>query len=315
MRAAVVARYGPPETVRLTELPVPRPGVGELLIKVHAAGVSSGDARIRAARFPRGFGPLARLAFGLRGPRRPVLGGTFSGSVVSLGHPTDGFAVGDQVAGMTGSRLGTHAEYCVAKANSTVLKPAGVTHSNAAGVLFGGSTAVDYLRDRGGLRPAHRVLVVGASGAVGTAAVQLARLADADVTAVCSGRNADLVRALGAGRVIDYTRTEVGAITERFDIVLDAVGILGPQDAGRLLTDDGRLLLAVASLVQTLTARGAVKAGPARERAEDFRRLLALVDSGDLRVEIQTELPLREILAAHRLVDSGRKVGNVVVLP
>lgn len=315
MRAAVVARYGPPETVGLIDPPIPRPAAGELLIKVHAAGVSTGDARIRAARFPPGFGTLARLAFGLRGPRRAVLGGTFSGSVVGLGSRTKGFAIGDQVAGMTGARLGTHAEYCVARASNTVLKPAGVTHSDAAGVLFGGSTALDYLRDRGGLRPGRKVLVVGGSGAVGTAAVQLARLARAEVTAVCSGRNADLVRALGAVRVIDHTTTDVGSITEHFDIVLDAVGVLGPPDTRRLLTHEGRLLLPVASLGQTVTARGAVKAGPARERASDFSQLLALVDSGDLRVVLEKELPLAEIVTAHRLVDSGRKVGNVVVLP
>ena len=315
MPAAVVQRYGPPESAEIQQLPVPTPGRGELLVRVRAAAVTSGDARIRAASFPPGFGPLARLALGLRRPRRPVLGGTFSGEVVALGPGVEGFGIGDEVAGMTGARLGTHAAYVVARPGATAHKPAAVSHEDAAGVLFGGSTALDYLRGKGGLRAGQSVLVVGASGAVGSNAVQLAHRAGADVTGVCSGRNAALVRDLGAARVIDHTVTDLATVTDQFDIVLDAVGVLGLRDADRLLTPDGRLLLAVATLGQTLSARGRVKAGPAQESAEAFAELLALVDSGELRVLIQEVLPLAEISAAYRIVDSGRKVGNVVVTP
>ena len=316
MTAALVERYGPPEVVRITEVPVPNPGRGELLVQVRAAAVTAGDARIRGARFPKGFAPFARLAFGLRRPRRPILGGTFSGTVAALGPDVTGFAVGDEVAGMTGVRLGTHAGYAVVKAAATVAKPVGVSHEDAAGVLFGGSTALDYLRHKaGGVQPGHRVLIVGASGAVGTNAVQLAARAGAEVTGVCSGANASLVRSLGAAQIIDHTVTDLASVTGDFDIVLDAVGVLGRGDTDRLLAPDGRLLLAAASLGQTVFARGRVKAGPAKESAETFAELLDLVADGSLTVVTDQVRPLAEITDAYRRVDSGRKVGNVIVIP
>ncbi|NUT98334.1 MAG: NAD(P)-dependent alcohol dehydrogenase, partial [Saccharothrix sp.] len=180
MRAAVVDRYGAPEVVRVAEVPRPEPRAGEVVVRVRAVAVTSGDARIRAARFPRGFGVAGRLALGLRGPRRPVLGGSFSGEVVEGA----GFAPGDEVCGMSGVRLGAHAEYAAVPAAKLVRKPAGVSHEDAAGLLFGGSTALCLLRDKGAIKAGHRVLVNGASGAIGTNAVQLAKHFGAEVTAV-----------------------------------------------------------------------------------------------------------------------------------
>lgn len=315
MRAAVVERYGGPDAARVAEVPDPEPGRDEVLVRVVAAAVSSGDARLRAARYPPGFGMLPRLAIGLRGPRRRVLGVTLSGTVEEVGAGVSGFAAGDEVCTMNGARMGAHAELVAVKAERLVRLPAGVTHEQAAGVLFGGTTALHYLRDKGRLRPGMRVLVNGGSGAVGTAAVQLARHSGATVTAVTSAGNAELVRGLGAAHVIDYRAQPLATVDERYDIVLDTVGNLDIVSGRRLLADGGRLLLAVASLGQMLRARGDVAAGPAPERVADMAELLALVAQGELVAVVSRTFPLAEIAEAYRLVDGGHKVGNVLVLP
>lgn len=317
MKAAVVERYGAPEVAQIREVPTPRPGKGRVLVRVHAAAVTSADGRIRAARFPRGFGPMARLAFGVRRPRRPILGGVFSGVVEEVGPGVTDVSVGETVCGMTGVGMGTHAELVVARADKLARKPAEVSHADAAGLLFGGSAALHFLHDR--VRPGDRVLVNGASGAIGTAAVQLARRLEGVVTGVCSAANADLVRDLGAEAVIDYRTTPLTEVSERFDVVLDTVGNVSIADGRALLKPGGRLLLAVAGLGATLRASltpgDAVFAGPAPESPEAFTQLLDLVASGDLRVVVEQTLPLADIAEAHRRVDSGHKVGNLVVVP
>lgn len=313
MRAAVVTQYGPPDVVRIAEVPTPAPGPRDVLVRVHAAAVTSADSRIRGARFPRGFAAFARLAFGIRRPRHTTLGGVFSGVVEATGTKVDGFAVGDEVCGMTGLTMGAHAEYVVVRATKVTAKPPRVSHEDAAAILFGGSTALHYLRDKGNLQPGATVLVNGASGAVGTCAVQLARHFGATVTGATSAANATLVKELGADHVVDYTQTPVAELSERYDVVLDTVGVLGPATGRRLLTDQGVLLLAVADLADTLRARGNVKAGPAPERPEDYAFLLKLVADGELTAVIDQVVDLDDIVAAHQRVDSGRKVGNVVV--
>ncbi|XVV00325.1 NAD(P)-dependent alcohol dehydrogenase [Actinosynnema sp. CA-248983] len=315
MRAAVVDRYGPPEVVRVAEVPRPAPRADQVLVRVAAVAVTSGDARIRAARFPSGFGLFARLAFGVSKPRRPVLGGSFSGVVEAVGARVEGFAPGDAVCGMTGVGLGAHAEYVAVAAAKIVHKPAEVTHEDAAGLLFGGSTALFFLRDKGSVRAGKTVLVNGASGAIGTNAVQLAKHFGAVVTGVTSAANAQLVEDLGADRVIDYTTGELDRTPDRFDIVLDTVGTLSIKSGRRLLTDGGTLLLAVAGLGDTIRARGDVAAGAAPERTADFEFLLGLAARSALTVVIDESHDLADIAAAHRRVDSGRKVGNIVVRP
>ncbi|WP_017584014.1 NAD(P)-dependent alcohol dehydrogenase [Nocardiopsis valliformis] len=315
MKAAVVERYGAPEVVRLTELPTPEPRPGEVRVRVVVTAVTAGDARIRGARFPKGFGPAARLAFGVRGPRVRVLGNVFSGVVDAVGAGVTGLSTGDQVCGMTGMRMGAHAEYVVVAAERAVRKPAGVSHEDAAGVLFGGTTALHFLRDKADLEAGASVLVNGASGAVGTNAVQLARHFGATITAVTSTRNLELVTELGADRTVDHTVTGLGSLTDRFDVVLDTVGNLSPASGRRLLNDGGVLLLAAASLWDIVRARGNVRTGSAPERAEDFVYLLGLVADGGLTsVNDRTE-GLGEIVAAYTRVDSGHKVGNILVRP
>jgi NADPH:quinone reductase-like Zn-dependent oxidoreductase len=315
MRAAVVHEYGAPGVVRVVDIDTPTPGAKDVLVRIRATAVTAADSRIRGARFPRGFAPFARLAFGLRRPRRTVLGNTFSGVVEALGPKVTGIAVGDEVAGTTGLRMGTHAEYAVVPASRVVAKPAGVSHDDAAGVLFGGSTALFFIRDKATVGPGTRVLVNGASGAIGTSAVQLAKHAGATVTGVTSGANADLVRSLGADHVIDHTTTDLASVTERYDVVLDTVGTLSPASGRRLLADGGVLLLAAADLGEFLRARGDVRVGTAPERVEDARELLDLVASGALRVVLDRVVPLDDVVAAHERTDSGRKVGNIVLNP
>ncbi|MFT4296338.1 MAG: NAD(P)-dependent alcohol dehydrogenase [Micropruina sp.] len=315
MRQVRVERYGPPEALAVADAPTPRPGRGEVLVRVEAAGVSMGDARMRSGRFPPGFGLLARLAIGLRGPRAGVLGSTFSGVVAEVGDEVSGLAPGDEVAGMTGVRMGCHAEYAVVPATVAVPKPAGLSHPDAAGVLFGGTTALYFLRDRASLRPGGTVLVNGASGSVGSAAVQLAVILGGTVTAVCSAANRELVMRLGAQRCIDYHQTPVAGLTERFDVVFDAVGNLSRADGLRLLSPDGVLVLAVASLLDMVRGGRRVATGSAPERGDDVAELLALAEAGRLDPVVTVVGGLSALPDAYRLIDGGHKVGNLVVLP
>ncbi|MFF2387502.1 NAD(P)-dependent alcohol dehydrogenase [Agromyces sp. NPDC058104] len=332
MRAGVVERYGPPSVVRIEAVPDPVAGRGEALVRVVAATVNSGDARIRGARFPRGFALPGKLALGVKGPRARVLGVVFAGVVEAFGSDAaggaphaggtgavaSGFAVGDRVCGMTGARMGSHAELVGVATSRLARIPDGVSFDDAAGVIFGGTTALFFLRDKAAVKPGEHVLVVGASGAVGTSAVQLAKHFGARVTAVTSARNAELVTALGADSVVDYRATPLESLAsrgERFDVVFDTVGALSPATGRPLLAEGGRLLLAVASLGEIITAHGAVKTGTATERADDIATLLGLVASGTLRVVIDETMPLDRLAEAHARVDSARKVGNLVLHP
>jgi NADPH:quinone reductase-like Zn-dependent oxidoreductase len=313
MRAVAVDRYGPPDVARVVEVPRPVPRQDDVLVRVIAAAVTSGDARIRGARFPPGFGLPARLAFGLRRPRRRILGMVFSGIVEDVGPGVANVKPGHAVCGMTGMSMGAHAEYVTVPARRVAAVPSGVSHSDAAALLFGGSTALHFLRDKAPVRPGMAVLVNGASGAVGSNAVQLATHFGATVTVVTSASNADLVTRLGAARVIDYAVSDVRDLADRFDVVFDAVGNLSMASGRRLLRDGGVLVLAVASLWDTLRARRGVVAGSAPERAADFEWLLQRVAENELTVVVDRTFPLDHIADAYRLVDSGHKRGNVIV--
>ena len=313
MRAAVVTRYGPPEVVQVRDVADPVAEKGQVLVRVRATSLNSGDARIRGRRFPPGFAVPARLALGFRGPRRAILGVVYSGVVEEVGPGVTDVGVGDEVCGMTGARMGAHAELAAVRADRMTAKPAGVTHEQAAAILFGGSTARHFLRDLVG--PGTRVLVNGASGAVGSAAVQLAHLAGAHVTGTCSTRNADLVRSLGADEVVDHATQPVTTLPGTYDVVLDTVGNLDRRSGPRLLAPEGVVVLAVASLADTVLARGNVRAGVSSEAPENFAWWLERMAAGEARAVVDRTLPLAEIVEAHRIVDSGRKVGNVVVTP
>ncbi|MGD7707867.1 NAD(P)-dependent alcohol dehydrogenase [Microlunatus sp. Y2014] len=315
MRAAVRDQYGPPEVLHVAEVPTPSPKPDQVQVRVHAAGVNSADARIRGANFPRGFGFFARLAFGLRRPRQRILGNTFSGEVSTVGAAVTGFAVGDEVCGMTGGRLGTYAEFVTIAADKLCAKPAAASHDQAAAVLFGGTTALWFLRDQAKLQPGARLLVHGASGAIGSSAVQLGKHVGAEVTAVTRPEARELVTRLGADHVIDRTTTSVTDGVERYDVVSDTGGHLSPPAGRRLLAEGGVLLLAAADLPQTLQSIRYAKTGTTPERPADYAELMQLVANGDLEVAIEQVYELDDIATAHRRVDEGGKAGNLVVRP
>lgn len=313
MKAAVVRRYGPPEVAVVEDLPEPNIKPNELLVRIEAVAVTAGDARIRAARFPSGFGLPARLALGLRGPRTSVLGSAFSGVVVRAGSAASGFSPGDEIAGMNGVKMGAHAQLAAIRTTSIALKPAGVSHVDAAGAIFGGTTARQFLHER--VRAGSKVLVNGASGAVGSSAVQLAALAGAEVTAVTSAANASLASRLGAAHVVDYRQRPLADLPHDFDLVFDAVGNVDRGLGSRLAGADGLAVLAVASLWDTVRPGGRVLTGPIQESASDVAHLLGLLETGRLDPVTESLGGLDAIVDAYRLIDSGRKVGNVVLQP
>ena len=317
MKAAMVLRYGPPDVVRIVDIPQPVPGPDDILVRVRAATVSSADMRLRSARFPRGMAMMGRLAIGLTGPRRPVLGTDLAGQVVAVGAAVTGWQVGDAVVAFMGGALGGHAEYRVlGPKTARVAKPERLDWAQAAALSFGGTTALYFLRDRAAVRAGERVLIVGASGAVGLAAVQLALGWGALVTGVCSAANAALVTGMGA-EVIDYAVADWARAGRRWDVVVDTTGTVGVAQARGSLVPGGRLCLVAADLPQMLggpLARGIrVITGVAPERAEDLATLAALAQAGTFRPHVSARFALAQIAAAHALVDSGHKIGNVVV--
>ena len=319
MKAAVYHRYGAPDVVRIEEVPTPNPGPNEFLVKVRATTVSAGDSRLRSARVPRGFGLLMRLGFGITGPRKPILGWDFAGEVAAVGASASRFAVGQRVFG---TRMGSHAEYVVVPESSLAPMPVSLTFGAAASLVFGGMTSLFYLRDKAKVQAGERVLINGASGAVGSAAVQLAKHFGGIVTAVCSAGNAELVRWLGATRAIDYVREDFTHTGETYDIILDAVGNCTFARCERALAPGGRLLMVVASLGQivgaTLRPSRAgrhVLTGVNATRPEDLVFLGALAESGAFRPVIDRTYPLARIADAHAHVDTGHKKGSVVITP
>lgn len=304
------------------EKPKLKPKSDQLLISVKASSVTAADYRIRSMAVPTGFSLPMRLMLGFSGPRSRVLGLDFSGVVEAAGAEASGFAIGDGVFGTTGIRMGCHAEYVAVAAKSAVVKkPEGASFEAAAVFPFGYLTALAFLRDQAHLKSGQSVLVFGASGAVGTASVQLAKALGAQVTGVCSGRNVELVKSLGADDVIDYQLQSMGSFAGRFDVVFDTVGKLGFKNGARLAKKGGCFLMAVAGLPEYLKILSAkfsggrkVSAGMAGEKKVDLEYLSSLFASGDLEPVIDRRFELHEIVAAHEYVESGRKRGNVSLL-
>lgn len=320
MKAIVYERYGSPDVLQLREVAKPVPKDDEVLIRIHATTVTSADCRVRSLNVPTGFGFMSRLVFGVTRPRRAILGSELAGEVEAAGKDVRKFMAGDPVFAMSGMAMGCHAEYkCLPESGALAHMPPNLTFDEAAALPFGGATALDFLR-RGELRRGERILINGASGAVGTAMVQLARHFGAEVTAVCSAPNHDLVRSLGATRVIDYTKEDFTRNGERYDVIVDTAGTAPYSRCRASLKERGRLLLVLAGLPDmlpipwvSLTSGRRIVAGPATERADDLRFLADLARAGEFRSVIDRRYPFEQMAEAHRYVDSGRKKGNVVV--
>ncbi len=318
MKIATYTAYGPPESIAFTEGPIPVPGPGEVLIRVRAAPVTAGDARLRSGKVPRGLGLLLRLAIGLRRPR-VAPGWAFSGEVAALGTGATGFAKGDRVFGLTGFKGGAHRAFLTLRADGRLLPlPESLSFEEGAAFFFGGLPAAEFLIDRARLAPGEHLLVAGATGAVGGAAVQIARHLGAGISATASPANHALARSLGAGSVADYrSRPPPGP----FDVILDVMGALGWTGAAPLLAPGGRLVLITADLAQTLGAalrprRGGrrILAGTNRDDLPAMRRLVDLHLAGGYRPALGPILPFADLARAHALAESFHKPGNIVVV-
>lgn len=322
MKAALCTAYGPPDQVlTVGDVAKPTPQANETLVRIHAATVSSGDARIRGFNLPTGFGILMRLGIGFSKPRNPILGYDLAGVVEAVGSAVTRFKPGDQVFGTTGIKSGTHAEYiCLPEDGQLVLKPEHVSFEEAAAVPFGGTTAIYYLRDLGQVQAGQKVLVVGASGAVGVYTVQVARHFGADVTGVCSAANVDLVKSLEADHVIDYTQEDFTQNGQQYDLIIDTVGATTYSQCKGSLAPNGTLGLVVAGIPQfgrvlwtALFGSRKVKAGIAAGSRDDILLLKDWLESGAITPVIDRTYPLESIVEAHRYVDTGRKRGSVVI--
>lgn len=320
MKAIVYERYGPPEVLEQRDLATPTPEDNEIRIRVRATTVTAGDHRVRSLSFPPGFGLIGRLMLGVTRPRQRILGTELAGEVESVGKSVTRFSVGDEVYAYPGAKMGCYAQYrCMPEDGAVAPKPANLTFEEAAALSFGATTALDFFR-RANLQSGERVLVNGASGSVGTAAVQLARHFGAEVTGVCSSANVELVKALGAARVIDYTKEDFTKSGATYDVIVDTAGTAPVARSKASLTDRGRLLLVLAGLPDMLTAplssligRHRVVAGPAAERPEDVRLIGLLASEGKFTPVIDRSYPFERIVDAHRYVDQGHKRGNVVI--
>ena len=318
MKAAVVERYGPPEVVQIQEVPTPVPADDEVLVKVFATTVNSGDARVRALQVPRGLSLPMRLSLGFTKPRKPILGFEMAGQVEAVGTAVAGFEPGDRVVGSRGFDFGCHAEHVtVAEQGAIARIPADLSYQDAVALCFGGRTALYFFR-LGKLASGETLLVNGASGAVGTMAVQLAKHLGAEVTAVCSGPNAELVKGLGADHVVDYTTEDFTRNGQRYDVIMDNHGNAPYSRIKGSLQPGGRFLMVIGDLWQMLAAArrkttiGGSENDPA-VGAESYRTLMSLAEEGALKPVIDSVLPFAQIVDAHRRVDSDHKVGSVVL--
>jgi NADPH:quinone reductase-like Zn-dependent oxidoreductase len=315
MKAIVYTKYGPPEVLMLREVEKPVPGDNEILIRIHATAVSSGDVRLRKAD------PFAvRFFFGLTKPKRTILGFSLAGEIEATGKNVKHIKEGEKVFGTTGLNIGTYAQYkCLPENGLLTTKPDNLTYEEAAAIPFGGTAALYFLR-KGNIKSGQKVLIYGASGAVGTAAIQLAKYFGAEVTGVCSTINLEMVKLLGADKVIDYTITDFSKNGETYDIIFDTVGKSSFSNSVRSLNSNGFLILASAGMRQmfqglwtSMTSSRKIISGVIREKVEDIIFLKELAEMGKLKPVIDRIYPLEQIADAHRYVETGHKKGNVVI--
>lgn len=317
MKIARYTAYGGPETIAFSDAPIPTPAAGEVLVRVRAAPVTAGDARLRSGKVPRGLGLMLRLTIGLHRPR-VAPGWAFAGEVAALGPGATGFTPGERVFGLMGFKGGAHAQYLTIPAAGRLLPlPDSLSLREGAAFFFGGLTAAEFLINRARLAPGERLLVCGATGAVGGAAVQIARHLGARVTATASPANHALARQLGAGTVTDYRKAPPAG---PFDVILDVMGALGWPVARRLLAPGGRYVQITADLGQVLGA--AIRplrdgrwiiSGTNRDDLAAMKRLLALHQGGGYTPVVGPVLPFAELARAHAIAESFHKPGNLVI--
>ncbi|MGG0517671.1 NAD(P)-dependent alcohol dehydrogenase [Priestia aryabhattai] len=301
MKAMVCTKYGKPDVLQLEEVENPIPKENEILIKIHATTVTSGDCRVRSFNSPLLLWLPMRIVLGLRKPRKSILGVELAGEVEDVGKNVTRFKKGDQLFAMTGMKFGGYAEYiCLPEKGTIAVKPENVTCEEAASISFGGTTALHFFR-KGNIQVGQKVLIYGASGAVGTAAVQLASYYGAEVTGVCSAKNSELVKSLGADYVIDYQHENFTEKEEKYDLIFDAVGKITKNQSKEALALNGRFV----------SVEGQ---GIAKVQTEDLLFLKKLMEEGRIKSVIDRCYSLEQIPEAHKYVETGHKVGNVVVV-
>jgi NADPH2:quinone reductase len=322
MKAIVHTKYGPPDELQLKDVEKPIPGDNEVLIKIHATTVTTTDCNARNFTFvPKSFMFFARLMFGFKKPRINILGIDLAGEIEAVGKNVKLFKVGDHVFGSPGTKFGGHAEYCcVPETGALAIKPFGLSWEEAAAISLAGNTALFYIRDLAKIRAGQKILIHGASGAIGTYAVQLAKYYGAEVTGVCSAANAEMVKSLGADKVIDYTAEDFTKSDERYDFVFGVVGKTNFSQCKGILKPKGIYLENLAELKDflkmawtSITGGKKIKGGVSTERAENLEFFIELIESGKLKPVIDRIYPFEKTAEAFQYVEQGHKKGNVVI--
>jgi len=322
MKAVIHSKYGPPDELQLMEIEKPFPGKNEVLVRIVATTVTTTDCNVRNFTFvPKSFLFFARLMFGFKRPRISVLGIDFAGEVEVVGGDVKRFKVGDQVFGSCGVRFGAHAEYvCVQETGAIEQKPDFISWEEATSLSLAGNTALFFIRDLAKIKAGQKILIHGASGAIGTYAIQLAKFFGAEVTAVCSSVNSVLVRSIGADNVIDYTREDYTKSDRRFDFVFDVVGKTSFSQSKSVLTKNGIYLKNTPEIgdffkmIYTKTFGGKkVLCGESSESAENLKFLIDLIEKGRLKPVIDRIYKLEKIVDAYRYIENGHKKGNVII--
>jgi alcohol dehydrogenase len=303
VKAVVCTGWGPPEVLRVAEVERPAPGKGQVCIRIVATAVTASDCLARGLKFPARYRILAQLVLGFKKPRRPIFGMVLAGDIESVGRDVRNFQPGDQVFGLSQWKAGCYAEYvCWSAGSLLTTRPANLSYAEAVALPYGGLLAMALVR-KAPIQAGQRVLVYGASGAIGTAMVQLARHFGAKVTGVCSTRNLALVESLGAESVVDYTREDFTTRGQRYDLIYDAVG---KRKSANALLRAGDALAPGGTSISIDDIRPWL-------RAEDLLLLKRLAGSGELKPVIDRSYALEEIVEAHRYVEEGHKRGNVIV--
>lgn len=324
MKASICTAYGSPEVLQFAELQAPSPKANEIRVRLKATSVTAADSRIRAARFPKGMKFLGKLMMGFKKPKNEVLGVEFSGIVESVGTEVTKFKIGDQVLGFDTDNMGCHAELKCIDQNALVFhKPSSLSFEQAAALPFGGLSALHFMEETE-VKSGQKALVVGASGCVGTALVQLLSKRNVQVTAVAGSANQELVKSLGAVEAIDYSKTDYiksSQLNAGFDVVFDCVGAHTFKEYKPLLKEKGRCALISGGMAQIFGAMfsgltgGGKKAfaGMASEKPEHFKELLELAENGRYQPFIDKTYTFDLLSEAHAYVDTGRKKGSVVI--
>ena len=329
MKAIVYTEFGPPEVLQLKEVEKPTPKDNQVLIKIYAASVQYGDLVARNSRnisprefhMPFLFWLINKVVFGFRKPKVNILGAELAGEVEAVGKDVKSFKPGDQVFGYPGQSMGAYAEYtCMPEDGMLAIKPANMNFEQAAVVLYGGIMALSLLRGKGNIQSGHKVLINGASGGIGSAAVQIAKHLGANVTGVCATPRLEFVKSLGADRVIDYTQEDFTQSGETYDLIFDILGKSSFSRCKSSLKQDGRYLLASFKMKQLLQMlwtklRGGkrVICAIAPGSAEDLIAVKELIEAGKIKSVIDRCFPLEQTAEAHRYVEQGLKKGHVVI--